>query len=144
MSLYFWLVIIAKTTLSTEISDFMDRSLDFGYTFGSLILVICLITIHLGDVGRLSYLIGVIVSIIVEVIALHYFSKLNQILLFWIAFVFTSPFGVTFGDLLTKPVDKGGLNLGTLLESLISMVSISILIYVSHQKHQKKTLQESL
>ncbi len=38
--LYFWLVIIATTTLGTEISDFMDRSLGLGYTYGSLILVI--------------------------------------------------------------------------------------------------------
>jgi uncharacterized membrane-anchored protein len=37
--LYFWLVIIATTTLGTEISDFMDRSLGLGYTYGSLVLV---------------------------------------------------------------------------------------------------------
>lgn len=28
----FWLVIIATTTLGTEISDFIDRSLNLGYT----------------------------------------------------------------------------------------------------------------
>ena len=39
----FWLVIIATTTLGTEISDFIDRSLNLGYTMGSLILLIGLL-----------------------------------------------------------------------------------------------------
>ena len=34
----FWLLIIATTTLGTEISDFIDRSLHLGYTIGSLFL----------------------------------------------------------------------------------------------------------
>ncbi|MEH0470056.1 hypothetical protein QA943_14505 [Streptomyces sp. B21-097] len=36
-----------------------------------------------------------------------------NVLLFWIAFVLTLPLGATAGDLLTKPVAKGGLDLGT-------------------------------
>ena len=39
----FWLVIIATTTFGTEISDFIDRSLNLGYTMGSLILLIGLL-----------------------------------------------------------------------------------------------------
>src|SRR5690606_2244811 len=34
--IFYWLVIVATTTLGTEISDFIDRSLHLGYTFGSL------------------------------------------------------------------------------------------------------------
>ena len=178
--LYFWLVIIATTTLGTEISDFMDRSLGVGYTYGSLVLAIGLITTlslwyikyknlevypifnynkelyfwiavlfsnslgtafgdYLSDVIGLSYLVGALVtaSIIVIVILLHYFTKVNQILLFWIAFVFTRPFGATFGDFLTKPLNKGGLDLGTLPASLISLILIGILIYISHKQHKK-------
>ena len=185
--LYFWLVIIATTTLGTEISDFMDRSLGLGYTYGSLILFTGLVTIllvwysnynniqvypifdkkkelffwtavlfsnslgtafgdYLGDVAGLSYLQGALItaSIIAVVILLHYFTKLNQIFLFWIAFVFTRPFGATFGDFLTKPRDNGGMDLGTLPASLISIVLISILIYISHKKHHQKMMKESL
>ena len=36
---WFWLVIIATTTLGTEISDFIDRSIHLGYTWGSLLLL---------------------------------------------------------------------------------------------------------
>ena len=41
------------------------------------------------------------------------FTRINKVVLFWVAFVLTRPFGATFGDLLTKPVAKGGLNFGT-------------------------------
>lgn len=36
---FFWLVIIGTTTLGTEISDFIDRSLHLGYASGSFVLV---------------------------------------------------------------------------------------------------------
>lgn len=185
--LYFWLVIIATTTLGTEISDFMDRSLGLGYTYGSLVLMICLIVTlllwhskyknlkvypiidrkkelffwiavlfsnslgtafgdYLSDEIGLSYLVGALVtaSIIAFVMLLHYFTKVNQILLFWIAFVFTRPFGATFGDFLTKPLVKGGLDLGTLPASLVSLILISVLIYISHRQYQQKTIEELL
>jgi uncharacterized membrane-anchored protein len=178
----YWLVIIGTTTLGTEISDFMDRSLHLGYAMGSLLLVLCLIlTIFfwfkryknlsvfpitempkeiyywiailfsnslgtafgdfLSDNIGLSYLLGAKVtgSIILIVILLHYLTKINQILLFWIAFVFTRPFGATFGDFLTKPISKGGLDLGTLFSSLISITIMIILIYVAHIYNAKKT-----
>ena len=34
----YWLVIVGTTTVGTEISDLMDRTLGLGYTIGSLIL----------------------------------------------------------------------------------------------------------
>ena len=40
---FYWLVIIATTTLGTEVSDFLDRSLNLGYTLGSIILFLGLI-----------------------------------------------------------------------------------------------------
>ncbi len=185
--LYFWLVIIATTTLGTEISDFMDRSLGLGYTYGSLILVVCLgITLflwylkfrnlevypifkknkelffwtavlfsnslgtafgdYLSDEVGLSYLVGALITagIIGVVMLFHYFTKVNQILLFWIAFVFTRPFGATFGDFLTKPSNKGGLDLGTLPASIVSVILIAILIFISHRQHQKKANVKNL
>jgi uncharacterized membrane-anchored protein len=54
------------------------------------------------------------------VVLLHYATKINHIILFWIAFIFTRPFGATFGDFLTKPITKGGLDLGTLSASMVS------------------------
>ena len=185
--LFYWLVIIGTTTLGTEISDFIDRSLHLGYAFGSLLLVsLLLLTLFLwfksyqnlefypifekkkeiffwtavlfsnslgtafgdflNDNLGLSYLYGALItlSVIVIVVALHYFTKINHIVLFWIAFVFTRPFGATFGDFLTKPLVKGGLDLGTLNASAISILIMVILIFVSHQKLLKETKSEEI
>ncbi len=170
----YWLLIVATTTLGTEISDFIDRSLHLGYALGSLILIIGLVTTlliwyrkfhnvsvypitekskelyywtailfsnslgtafgdFLSDNLGFSYLqgAGITGAIIGVVIGLHYLTRINDIALFWIAFVFTRPFGATFGDFLTKPIDKGGLNLGTLNASLVSMALMIVLVVVS-------------
>ncbi len=174
---FYWMVIIGTTTLGTEISDFMDRSLHLGYAAGSLILFLLLITTlllwyrkfgslsvypifernkefyywiailfsnslgtafgdFLSDNLGLSYLDGAMVTagIILIVITLHYLTKINEIVLFWIAFVFTRPFGAMFGDFLTKPVSKGGFDLGTLQASIVSVLLMSFLIFLSHRK----------
>ena len=45
----------------------------------------------------------------IALIALAYrFTRIDRVLLFWIAFVLTRPFGATFGDLLTKPARRAG------------------------------------
>lgn len=182
--LFYWLVIIATTTLGTEISDFIDRSLHFGYTLGSIILfgglVLTLILWHkkfnslsvypifnqnqeiyywiailfsnslgtafgdyLSDEIGLSYLNGALYTagIILIVVLLHYFSKINHILLFWIAFIFTRSFGATFGDFLTKPIAKGGLDLGTLNASMVSIAIMTIMVLISHYLLKNKRLE---
>lgn len=181
--LAFWLVIIATTTLGTEISDFIDRSLHLGYAYGSLVLVFGLILTlfiwfknynnlnvspiterkkelffwiavlfsnslgtafgdYLSDAAGLSYLVGALITggIIIFVVLLHYFTKINEVLLFWLAFIFTRPFGATFGDFLTKPLSKGGLDLGTLASSLVSIAIMAVLIYLSYHKLKKEKL----
>ncbi len=177
----FWLAIVGTTTVGTEISDLMDRTLGLGYAWGSLILFSCLmITLYLwhkiengikvypiterrieifywiailfsnslgtafgdylSDNMGLSYLTGAIVTgiIILIVILLHYYTKINQILLFWIAFIFTRPFGATFGDLLTKPLDKGGLNFGRGTATLIAAGLLALIIFYSSSKEKQK------
>lgn len=179
----FWLVIVGTTTLGTEISDFIDRTLHIGYPAGSLLLSICLaltlfvwykkfnnIEVYpiysrtkeiffwiavlfsnslgtafgdfLSDNFGMSYLEGALITgiIIVIVVMIHYFIKMNQVILFWIAFVFTRPFGATFGDFLTKPAESGGLNLGRLASSLVSIFILVILVYISHRVHSKARL----
>ena len=173
----YWLVIIGTTTLGTEISDYIDRTLHLGYTAGTALLISCLLltlflwyrkyrslevypvtdkpkeiyywtTIlfsnslgtafgdFLGDYFGLSYLQGALITglVILLVVLLHYLTKLNHILLFWIAFVFTRPFGATFGDFLTKSTDKGGLQLGTLNASLVSVVVMIVLLFIASRQ----------
>jgi uncharacterized membrane-anchored protein len=176
----YWLVIVGTTTLGTEISDYIDRTLHLGYALGSIMLVAGLIfTLYLwhlkyknlevypiterskeiyywvailfsnslgtafgdflSDNVGLSYLNGALITgaIILIVVLLHYYTKINHIVLFWMAFVFTRPFGATFGDFLTKPLSKGGLELGTLKSSLVSIAILTLLIFISHRQHNK-------
>lgn len=175
----YWLVIVGTTTLGTEISDYIDRTLHLGYTLGTILLISCLLLTlilwfrkyknldvfpiydkqkeiyywtailfsnslgtafgdFLGDYFELSYLQGAFTTggVILIVVLLHYLTKINHIILFWIAFIFTRPFGATFGDFLTKPVDKGGLHLGTLNSSLVSCGLMAILIFITHRQHK--------
>ncbi len=175
----YWLVIIGTTTLGTEISDFIDRTLHLGYTFGTLLLVFCLLSSlffwykkygdlkvypisdkqkeiyywiailfsnslgtafgdFLGDYFGLSYLIGALITgaVILIVVLLHYLTKINHVVLFWFAFVFTRPFGATFGDFLTKPLNKGGIELGTLNSSLVSVSLMIIILTITYKKRK--------
>ncbi len=171
----YWSVIVGTTSVGTEISDLMDRTLGLGYLKGSLILFFCLsmtlaVWYHrekdlevypiyenrkemffwiavlfsnslgtafgdfLSDNLGLSFAGGALVcaGVIALIVLLHYFSRINQIVLFWIAFIFTRPFGATFGDLLTKPYAKGGLNLGTLHASTVTICLLSIVLFFAH------------
>jgi uncharacterized membrane-anchored protein len=175
----YWLVIVGTTTVGTEISDLMDRTLKLGYAYGSLILFICLMLTlflwhrnekgirvypiterriefyywvailfsnslgtafgdFLSDNLGLSYLMGAAITaaIILLVVLLHYFTKINEILLFWIAFIFTRPFGATFGDLLTKPLAKGGLNFGRGIAAIIAGGLLAFFIFYSSRKEK--------
>lgn len=93
---------------------------------------------YLSDVVGLTYLQGALVTtaIIIVVVVVHYATKINEVVLFWLAFIFTRPFGATFGDFLTKPVSKGGLDLGTLNASIVALVVIVILIYLEHRRQK--------
>jgi uncharacterized membrane-anchored protein len=114
---FYWVAILFSNSLGTAFGD------------------------YLGDVGGLSYLEGALVTsgVILVVVSLHYLSKINHVLLFWIAFIFTRPFGATFGDFLTKPISKGGLDLGTLPASVVSIIIMAALIWVSHRNIMKET-----
>jgi uncharacterized membrane-anchored protein len=173
----YWLVIVGTTTVGTEVSDYMDRTLGFGYAIGSLLLFSSLLIVlyvwyhqekgikvypitkvkvetffwiavlisnslgtafgdFLSDNVGLSYSYGALVTagIMGLVVILHYFTRINSILLFWIAFIFTRPFGATFGDLLTKPIAKGGLDLGTIQSSIITSALLILLVIYSNRR----------
>ncbi len=175
----YWLVIVGTTTLGTEISDFMDRTLGLGYIVGSAVLLASLLIIlaiwrirvgairvypitlrseeffywaailasnslgtafgdMLSDNMGFTYVEGALITaaVIAVVLALHRFTQLNDVLLFWIAFIFTRPFGATFGDLLTKPTSSGGMALGTLPATLVTAVLLGGLIVVAHRRER--------
>ncbi|MGC9954306.1 MAG: hypothetical protein ABSD21_08515 [Rhizomicrobium sp.] len=100
--IFYWTTILFSNTLGTALGDFLADSRGFGYERGALVF-------------------GGMIALIA---AAYFFTKLSHTLLFWAAFILTRPLGATLGDLLTKPLAHGGLNLSRISSSLVILVFI--------------------
>jgi len=111
--LFYWTAILFSNTLGTALGDFLADDSGLGFGGGAL-------------------LIG---SALAVVVLAYYFTRISRVLLFWVAFVLTRPFGATFGDLLTKSTEKHGLGYGTKGASLILFgLLVGLVIYESSRK----------
>jgi uncharacterized membrane-anchored protein len=97
------LAFLIANTLGTAAGDFLADSMGVGFLFSA----------------------ALITGLLMITVLLHFYTKISVILLFWIAFVLTRPFGATFGDLITKPIERGGLDLGTIGASLFFAVILT-------------------
>ncbi|MFJ8782079.1 hypothetical protein [Streptomyces sp. NPDC102476] len=114
----FWSAILVSNTLGTSLGDFLSDSSGLGYAGGALLVT-----------GVLAVLVWLMKVPVVP-----------NVLLFWIAFVLTRPLGATAGDLLTKPVAKGGLDLGTAGSSVVLLaVLVGLMAYA--QLRERRTPQ---
>lgn len=122
---FYWLAILFTFALGTAVGDLVAEVFALGY----------LTT-------------GIIFAAIIGAIALgFYVLKMNAILAFWLAYILTRPLGASFGDLLSQPMEYGGLGFGTIITSLLFLAAIAgLVIYmsVSHNspKADKKTPRE--
>ncbi len=114
---FYWITILFSNTLGTALGDFLADDSGLGF-FGSWLLI--------------TGILGVI-------LVATYFTRLPKVLLFWIAFILTRPFGATFGDVLTKPHDKGGVDLGRGDSSLVLLAILVVAILVSYRKKGQQT-----
>jgi uncharacterized membrane-anchored protein len=176
----YWGVILATSTAGTTMSDFIDRTLGLGYATGSAILIAILISVlalwrvsvgtlsvshirepkvealywtailasntlgtalgdYLADSSGLGYLVSnlLISGGIAAIVAAYFFTKISRTALFWGAFVLTRPFGATMGDLLTKPLAKGGLGFGTIGSSAVLLGVLAVLVAYDQAKSRK-------
>lgn len=112
--LFYWTAILFSNTLGTALGDYLADDSGLGFLGGAL-------------------LIG---SLIAAIALAYYFTRLNRVVLFWLAFVLTRPFGATFGDLLTKPIEKGGLDFGTIGSSaILATILVALVIYTTRKAH---------
>jgi uncharacterized membrane-anchored protein len=98
--------------------DFLSDSSGLGYAGGALLIT-----------GLLAVL-----------LALKYVPVVPNVLLFWLAFVLTRPLGATAGDFLTKPIAKGGLDLGTAGSSTVLLVILLGLMGYAHIQERRNNL----
>ncbi len=113
--LFYWTAILFSNTLGTALGDFLADDSGLGFLGGA----------------------ALIAALIAVVTLLYYTTRLNRVALFWLAFVLTRPFGATFGDLLTKPLENGGLGFGTIGSSIILAVLLAgFVVYASIQERR--------
>lgn len=105
----YWAAILVSNTLGTALGDFLADDSGLGFAGGAA-------------------LIG---SLLAVIVALYRWTGLSRVGLFWAAFVLTRPFGATFGDVLTKPHARGGLELGTQGSSAVLASLLIVLVIVS-------------
>ena len=61
--------------------------------------------------------------------------KLDGVLAFWIAYIFTRPLGASLGDYLSQPKVNGGLGFGTSVTSVIFLIAIlAIIVFLAVTK----------
>lgn len=107
---FYWLAILFTFALGTAAGDLVAEKFGIGY-LGTGILFGMIIA---------SYAIG------------YFFLGLDAILGFWLAYIFTRPLGASFGDLLSQPLEYGGMGLGTIITSVIFLTAIAaIVLYMS-------------
>lgn len=183
----YWLTFTASAIAGTAISDFIDRTLGWGYLWGSLALVSLLgiilalwyakeKTIQVETITTtsselfywLAFLIAntlgtaagdfladqlglgfapsalLIGGTLIAITLLHFYTRISGILLFWMAFVLTRPFGATLGDFLTKPMEQGGIALGTLGASLFfgAILVLAVAREAWLEKHRRNAMSE--
>lgn len=109
VEVFFWIAVVFSNSLGTAFGDYLVSDLGLQYLQGAFVTA----------------------AVIGIVVALHYFTALNEVLLFWVAFIFTRPFGATFGDFLTKPIADGGLDLPRGYASLITLVLLASVLLVT-------------
>ena len=112
--IFYWLAVLFTFALGTAAGDLVAEQLGLGYFFTGLSFSALIAAFALG----------------------FYVLKLNGILMFWLAYIFTRPLGASFGDLLSQPREYGGLGFGTVITSLLFLGSIVAIVAYMTTTHE--------
>lgn len=120
---FYWLAILFTFALGTAAGDLVAEHFELGY----------LIT-------------GLLFGVVIAAIAVAYYGfRINSILAFWLAYIFTRPLGASFGDLLSQPMEYGGLGFGTIVTSALFLAAIiAIVVYMTatHEGEERVVTQQ--
>ncbi|WP_144712028.1 hypothetical protein [Curtobacterium pusillum] len=103
---FYWLAILFTFALGTAAGDLIAEQTGLG-SFPSLLLF---------------------AGAIAVTAAVWSIGRRGAVLCFWIAYVLTRPLGASTGDLLSSPVQDGGLGIGTIATSIVFLVVITAII----------------
>ena len=111
---FYWLAILFTFALGTAAGDLVAEHFELGYLTTGLLFCLIIAAFTFG----------------------YYVLKLNAILMFWLAYIFTRPLGASFGDLLSQPVEYGGLGFGTVITSALFLAVIAAIVSYMSAKRQ--------
>jgi len=111
---FYWVAILLTFALGTAAGDLVAEKLDVGYLLTAIIFA----------------------AVIGAVALTYYVFRLNAVLAFWLAYILTRPMGASFGDLLSQPLEYGGLGLGTIITSVIFLAVIAATIVYMTVTHR--------
>lgn len=106
--LFYWATVLCTFALGTAAGDLATEALGLGFTLGAVIFAVLIAG------TLLAWRLGA-----------------NVILMFWIAYILTRPFGASLGDLLTQAKTYGGLGMGATWTSAIFLCVIVLLVAVA-------------
>lgn len=117
---FYWAAILFTFALGTAAGDLAAEGLQLGYAWSAVMFG----------------------ALIAAVTAAHYGLKADAILAFWIAYILTRPLGASLGDLLSQPMDIGGLGLGTVVTSgLFLAVILALVVWLTASRKQDAIVQ---
>ena len=102
----FWIAVVFSNSLGTSTGDYLAGGLGLGLRPTALLLTAAMLVL----------------------LAAHYFTNINGMLLFWIAFILTRPWGAVVGNILSKSRDHGGLEWGNAGASAVLIDGLVILV----------------
>jgi len=109
----FWTVILSTSTAGTTMSDYMDRTLKFGYTKGSLVLLAILLVIfavwHFSD----------------QSLSVVHINTPKVETLYWTAVLFSNTLGTALGDFLADDSGLGFAGGAMLIGSMLVLVILA-------------------
>jgi uncharacterized membrane-anchored protein len=102
----FWVAVVFSNSLGTSTGDYLAGGLGAGLAPAALILTVAMLVL----------------------MAAHYFTKMSGVLLFWIAFILTRPWGAEVGNILSRGHDRGGVGLGNAGASALLIALMVVLV----------------
>lgn len=120
--IFYWLAILFTFSLGTAAGDLVAETFELGYLTTGLLFC----------------------GIIALIALAYYLLDLDGILAFWLAYILTRPLGASFGDLLSQPVEYGGLGFGTIFTSLMFLGCIIALVLYMTLKEAADEAEEIL
>jgi uncharacterized membrane-anchored protein len=113
---FYWLAILFTFALGTAAGDLVAEYYALGYLASGVLFGSVIASLALG----------------------YFFLGLDGILGFWLVYILTRPLGASFGDLLSQPVEYGGMGYGTIKTSLgfLAVIAVTVAAMSVMQKRQ--------